>query len=162
MQELCLSVLLQIYAHLHMLSAARGHDTNFLLCSFLLKIALLIVTPTSLHYQISLQPYKITEPICKHKTNAEVLSWLHKFSYKTLYYADEFNTLQHGFLGLSAKDNNNDLCKLYSTEGNTLVYFMSILGEAQQEPLQLTTTIREDNSAWPIYVIENESVITEL
>lgn len=70
--------------------------------------------------------------------------------------------LQHGFLGLSAKDNNNDLYKLYSTEGNTLVYFMSLLEEAQQGPLQLTTTIREDNSAWPIYVIENESVITEL
>lgn len=62
-------------------------------------------------------------------------------------YADEFNTLHYGFLRLSAKDNNNDLYKLYSTEGNTLVYFMRILGEAQQEPLQLTTTIREDNSA---------------
>ncbi len=39
---------------------------------------------------------------------------------------------------------------------------MSPLGEAQQGPLQPTTTIRKDNSAWPIYVIENESVITEL
>lgn len=39
---------------------------------------------------------------------------------------------------------------------------MSLLGEAQQEPLQLTTTIRKDNSAWPIYVTENEFVITEL
>lgn len=61
MQELCLSVLFR-FMHTSTCFLLQEAMTQILFVDllFLLKIALLIVTPTSLDYQISLQPYKIT------------------------------------------------------------------------------------------------------